>query len=150
MGTVLLGLIHLKTSQAAWQCPPAQGHLPLASCSPCWAHPVPVLVPVPQLCQRWGLLPLLLLGGEGLRPHRARGHLCARYRGQLQLGEGNSLHSGLGWKGFPVSVVGKLQQLQGLWGGRVVVVAQSVGWVWIHFEIRELLCLIKILINTRI
>uniref|UniRef100_A0A8C3QMH9 NADH:ubiquinone oxidoreductase core subunit S7 n=1 Tax=Cyanoderma ruficeps TaxID=181631 RepID=A0A8C3QMH9_9PASS len=53
----------------AWQCPPAQGHLPLASCSPSCADPVPV--PVLQLCQRWGLLPLLLLGGEGL------------YKGQL-------------------------------------------------------------------
>lgn len=31
-----------------------------------------------QLCQRRGLLPLLLLRGEGLRPHCASGHLCAR------------------------------------------------------------------------
>ncbi|XP_027519953.1 NADH dehydrogenase [ubiquinone] iron-sulfur protein 7, mitochondrial isoform X2 [Corapipo altera] len=31
-----------------------------------------------KLCQWWRVLPLLLLCGEGLRPHRARGHLRAR------------------------------------------------------------------------
>ncbi|XP_071655734.1 NADH dehydrogenase [ubiquinone] iron-sulfur protein 7, mitochondrial isoform X2 [Patagioenas fasciata] len=31
-----------------------------------------------KLCQRRRLLPLLLLGGAGLRPHRAGGHLRAR------------------------------------------------------------------------